>query len=215
MDTKIQFQKNAAVLAADGEQVGSLNRVVVNPSSKVLTGIVFRTGTLFNQEEKVVPIEWVSKTTADHIVLNKTAGDADAFPPLEEEHIIDEESVERSDISIQPMVYGAPVFGTPVPATSGEQFVTRVDQNIPEGTVAMKEGARVISADGKHVGDVERVFTGVPNEQITHLLVSRGKIKKKTKLVPIDWVGNMNEDEVNLLVNKVSIDNLADTSTLR
>jgi hypothetical protein len=95
---------------------------------------------------------------------------------------------------------------------TGEEFATRVDQNIPEGTVAMKEGARVISADGEHVGDVERVFTGIPNEQITHLLISRGKIKKTAKLVPIDWVNTMNEDEVNLRVNKVSIDNLAETS---
>jgi uncharacterized protein YrrD len=215
MNTKIQFQKNAAVLASNGEQVGSLNRVVLDPNTKVLSGIVIRTGTLLNHEERVVPIEWVAETTTDQILLRKDAGDVASFAPFEEEHIVEEDNVNRSStqgVNIQPMIYGTPVYGTPLQTTTGEEFATRIDQNIPEGTVAMKEGAKVMSADGEHVGDVERVFTGIPNEQITHLLISQGKIKKTTKLVPIDWVNTMTEDEVNLRVNKVSIDNLAETS---
>jgi uncharacterized protein YrrD len=74
----------------------------------------------------------------------------------------------------------------------------------------LKEGAKVMSVDGKNLGIVERVFTGMSDEQITHLLISQGKINKKTKLVPIEWVGNMSEEEVRLLVNKISVDNLDD-----
>jgi uncharacterized protein YrrD len=214
MDTKIQFQKNAVVLSADGQQVGSLNRVVVDPNTRVLTDIVVRTGALFNHEERVVPLEFIAETTADQIVLREEAGDLKTLPPFEEEHIVDtEENTGGSPGEIvQPLGYGSPVIGTPMPTTIGEEFVTRIDQNIPEGSVAVKEGAKVISADGKNVGDVERIFTGIPNEQITHLLISRGKLSKKTKLLPIEWVDNLAEDEVTLRVNKVSVDNLADTT---
>jgi len=217
-NTKIQFQKNAAVLAANGEQIGSLNRVVVDLNTKALAGIVVGTGTLFDQKEVVLPIDVVAETSAEQVILNKDAADLDAFPPLEEEHIVDtEEGVEHDStgVIVQPMLYGSPVFGTPLQTPIGEEFVTRVDQNIPEGTVALKEGAKVISADGEHVGDVERVFTGIPNEKITHILVSRGTFQKKTKLVPIDWVNTMTEEEVNLRVNKVSVDNLTDTMAPR
>jgi uncharacterized protein YrrD len=214
MNTKIQFQKNAEVLSSNGEHVGSLNRVVVDPDTKVLAGIVVGTGTFFNQKEMVVPIELVAETSSEQVILDKDAGDLDAFPPLEEERLVDtEEGVDHASTPVvQPMVYGSPVYGTPLQNTVGEEFVTRIEQNIPEGTVAMKEGAKVLSADGKQVGEVERIFTGVPNEQITHLLVSRGKLQKKTKLVPIDWVDTMNEDEVNLRVNKTSVDSLADST---
>lgn len=211
MDTKIQFQKNATVVDANGQQMGSLNRVVVDPDTKLLTDIVIRTGVLFNQEERVVPIDFVAETTPDLIILSEDVKDLKNFLPFEEEHIVDiEEYVEHSSpgTSVQPTLYGSPLFGVVPQTRIGEEFATRVDQNIPEGTVAMREGAKVISADGKNIGNVERIFTGISDEQITHLLISQGKIKRKTKLVPIEWVNNINEEEVNLLVNKISIDNL-------
>jgi uncharacterized protein YrrD len=212
MDTKIQFQKNATILAANGEQVGSLNRVVVDPNTKVLTDIVVHTGALFNQEDRVVPIDLVAETTADLIVLREDAGDLKTFPPFEERHLVDTEGdIEKPLFSGDeaPQLYGFPagVFLTPTPA---EKYSTIIEQNIPQGTVALKEGAKVISADGKDLGSVERVFTSMSDEQITYLLISQGKIKRKTKLVPIEWVDNMSEEEVRLLVNKISVDYLDD-----
>jgi hypothetical protein len=100
----------------------------------------------------------------------------------------------------------------PVSAERAERFVTQIEKNVPEGEVAMKEGAKVISADGKYVGNVERVFTDIADEQITHLLISTGTFTKKTKLLPIDWVQGVDEEEVNLRVHKVSVDELEDTS---
>jgi sporulation protein YlmC with PRC-barrel domain len=84
MDRTIQLQKNAAVLTVDGQTVGSLNRVVVEPESRTLNAIVVRTGGLFNKEEKVVPISLVAETLEDQIRLNEKASDMDDFPPFEE-----------------------------------------------------------------------------------------------------------------------------------
>jgi sporulation protein YlmC with PRC-barrel domain len=213
MDTKIQFQKNAVVVDSNGQQIGSLHRVVVDPNTKVLTNIVIRTGALFNQEERVVPIDCIAETTPDLIILSEDVKDLKNFLPFEEEHIVDiEEHVEHSSpgASVQPTLYGSPLFGVVPQTRIDEEFATRVDQNIPEGTVAMREGAKVISADGKNLGTIERIFTDITDEQITDLLISQGKIKKKTKLVPIEWVNNINEEEVSLLVNKISVDSLDD-----
>jgi uncharacterized protein YrrD len=90
--------------------------------------------------------------------------------------------------------------------------VTQIEQNIPAGTVAVKEGATVISAEGKHVGHMESVFADAAVEQITHLLISNGLITKEKKLLPIDWVTVLGEDEIHLRVNKLSVDELADVS---
>ena len=105
-----------------------------------------------------------------------------------------------------------PAVGVPISTDSADQFVTQIEQNIPAGTVAVKEGATVITADGKHVGYMESVFADVSAEQITHLLISNGLITKEKKLVPIDWVTVLGEDEIHLRVDKPAVDELADVS---
>ncbi|MBC7878849.1 MAG: PRC-barrel domain-containing protein [Anaerolineales bacterium] len=216
MQTKMQFQKNANVMSASGHSVGQIDRIVVNPQNNVVTHLVVHQGGLFSKEDKVVPIEWVLETHPYEIVLCDEAGDLEALLTFEEEHIVDADDgsfiVEENR---QPVMYGSPVQGLSLQPNPDENYVTKIDKNIPEGTVAMKEGAKVVTADGKHVGTVERVYTDIPEEQITHLLISYGMFSKKTKLVPIDWVENVTEDQVNLLVHKVSVDALTDTSILK
>ena len=218
METKIQFQKDAKVLTATGQKVGSLERIVVNPKSKAMTDIVVRVGGLLDQEEKVVPIGLVAETTENQIVLNEDAGDLGAFPVFEEERLVEgDENPEKPYIampsSIQPVVFGYPGFGPPILTTTlGEPLVTEVEQNIPEGTVAMKEGAKVISADGDNLGRLERVLAEPALEQITHLLISTGGLARKLKLIPAQWVMTLGEDEVHLRVNKKQVEELTDAS---
>ena len=215
MNTKVQLQKNAAVITADGRRVGSLERVVVNPRSKALTDIVVSTGALLNREEKVVPIGLVTETTESQVVLSEDAGDLVSFPAFEEEHLVEGGEYEDPPRPVEvqpPVVFGYPGLGPPMVTTTGEQLVTEVEQNIPEGTVAMKESAKIITADGEHVGNLERVLAEPSLEQITHLLISMGGLMKKWKLIPIQWVMVMGEDEVHLRVKKTQVEELADTS---
>jgi uncharacterized protein YrrD len=85
-----------------------------------------------------------------------------------------------------------------------------MEQNIPQGTVALKEGAKVITVEGKHVGNVEQVLAELPDERATHLLVSMGMFKE-AKMIPIDWVQMISQDEVRLRVRKESFEELVDT----
>lgn len=188
MDSKMQLQKNAAVLSADGQRIGSLNRVVVNSNNLTLTDIVVRPGTMVNEEDRVIPVKLVAKTTSDQVMLGIQAEDLGTFPPFKEENIA----------------------GTSVGSPLTEEFVTGTDQNVPKETVAIKVGAGVISADGKHAGTVERIVTDAADEQVTHLLISQGRIKKRMKLIPMDWVRNVDEETVYLLVYKTSVNDLAD-----
>src|SRR5689334_21295383 len=166
MQTKMQFQKNANVVAANGRSVGHIDRVVVYPQSNVVTHLVVHKGNIFGQQDKIVPIDLISETNPDEIVLRNEAGDLESFPAFEEEHIVDNEGDASehplsSEEKAQPLMYGSPILEASMKPASGEKFITQIDQNIPQGTVAMKEGAKVISADGKHVGNVERVFTDI------------------------------------------------------
>ncbi len=224
MDTKMQFPQNADVLAANGKRLGHIERVVLNPATRAITHIVVRKRSLFKKEEKVVPIDLVARTAEDQIALRESAGDLESLPAFEEQHLIGaEDNTQTTGFAggsrpseLPPAIYGPLLTGmSPRPAPASEKFAIHTEQNIPEGTVAMKEGAKVITVEGKHVGNVERVLADVPADRATYLLISRGPLTRGKKLVPITWVTTLAEDEVHLRVKSESVEELADTTTLK
>jgi sporulation protein YlmC with PRC-barrel domain len=217
MQNRMQLQRNASVLSADGRQVGSIDRVVLNPETKLVTHIVVRRRGLFSKEDKVVPVGLIDRSTGNEIALRDEAGDLQDSPPFEEKRVLSKDGGATDapppiPSGAPPVLYGSPVPGMSLPPDPGQKFVTQVEQNIPDGTVALKEGATIITAEGKHAGRVERVLADVPADRATHLLVSSGLFSKETKLIPITWVTRIGEDEVHLRVAKDALDELADTS---
>jgi uncharacterized protein YrrD len=215
MDRKVQLHKNAAVLTASGHEVGSLERVVFSPESKMITHIVVRTGSLLNKADKVVPINLVAGTTEDQITLRAEAGDLEGFPPFEEQGVVDK----KAGLDLPPTsgsttrgLIGSPEPDIPYVPDPGEEYVTQTKQNIPPETVALKEGAKVITAEGKHVGKVERILATPEMDQVTHLLISKGMFPQETKLIPLEWVSTMTEDEVYLTVEEPQVEELSDVS---
>jgi hypothetical protein len=72
----------------------------------------------------------------------------------------------------------------------------------------MKQGAKVISADGEHIGHVERVLADASVAQMTHLMISRGILTKEVKLIPTKWILKIGEENVYLNENKDSIEGM-------
>lgn len=218
METKVQFQKNTKVVAANGQELGSIERVVLSPQSKMVTHIVVRKGGLLNKVEAVVPIDLIAEATEDQIRLLEGAGNLDAFPPFEEERVVGKKSgldLPPASGSTTPELIGYPEPNIPFIPDPGEEYVTQTKQNIPTGTVALKEGAKVLTSDGKHVGKVERILANPEMDQVTHLVISKGMFPKETKLVPLEWVRTMTEDEVHLGFDEHQVEELPDVSIIR
>jgi len=80
--------------------------------------------------------------------------------------------------------------------------------NIPDGTVVIKEGAKVTTSDGKHVGKVEEILTGSKDGQITHFRISKGVMNKEQRLIPVEWVARMDPEELSLAVSEKTVEGL-------
>ena len=74
--------------------------------------------------------------------------------------------------------------------------------------MALKEDAKVISADGEEIGTIERILMNPDTDKATHFVVSRGMLTKTKKLIPSLWLDWADEDAVHLLVQKRLLDNL-------
>ena len=215
----MQLREGASVFTSDGQEAGKIDRVVINPVNKEVTHVVVHMGFLITTD-KVVPISLIGMATEKRVNLRGDKAELEALPDFEERHYVpitaeeaqrDEESGAASPLYWYPPV-GFAWWGTA--RVSGyygyvaPPYVVKTEKHIPEGEVALKEGAKVLSVNGDHVGHVEAVLTDVETDRATHLLISKGLLLKETKLIPTTWISTVLEDEVHLVVSSSLLSDL-------
>ena len=212
----MQFKNGANVYTANGDHVGSIDRVVIDPRTKEVSYVVVRKGFLFT-EDKLVPMRLIASANEDRVTLRMDTGKLDELPQYEEAEYVPLEAGEYPEqyggaVGTALPLYWYPPYGAgwypgaATPLAPVDAYAARTEPNIPEGTVGLKEGAAVVSMDGDRVGSVERIFTD--SDRATHMLVSQGLIFKDKKLVPLGWVTDIGEDEVSLGVHTSVLERL-------
>ncbi|HEY3474542.1 MAG TPA: PRC-barrel domain-containing protein [Anaerolineales bacterium] len=223
----LELREGAGVFTPGDEQVGKVSGFVLDPATNEVTHLVVQKGWLL-PEDKVVPFDMVTSATEDKVILNEGMESFDELPAFEETHFIKTrqadapEPDDRSPLeettrtetaepgviragrpghSYNPAYYWYPphgYVGYPV-GYYGWPPMEKV-RNIPEDTISLKEGTDVISSDGEHVGDVERLLVDPGSNKATHFVISQGVFFKDRKLVPAHWVRSVGEHDVHLSV---------------
>ena len=227
---KLELREGAAVFTPGDEQVGKVSGFVLDPDTNEVTHLIVQKGWLL-PEDKVVPFDMVRTATEEKVVLNENVEDFNELPPFEEAHYVQppEANVAGSDTTayrdraaqtdpdqrVYPLPGFAPAYywypphgylGNPVGYYGWPPVATT--RNIPAETIPLKEGVDVISSDGKHVGDVERLFVEPNSTRATHFVISQGLLFKDRKLVPAHWVKSVSEDNVHLAVTSSVLEQL-------
>jgi uncharacterized protein YrrD len=196
----MQFKKNAEVFTSDHQKVGEIDRVVIDPRTDEVTHVIVRKG-LFFTKDKVVPVDLITNAKEDRVTLRSDM--IDSLPDFEEHHFIMLDGDELP--STYSSDHAAPMYWYPLQSTDYQQIMIppmllQTERHIPEQTVALKEGATVISADGQNVGNIERIFVNPDTDRVMSFLVSKGLISKEKMLIPSVWVSRFGEHEVQLTV---------------
>lgn len=210
----MQFKEGTTVYTSNGDTVGDIERFVIDPRTQEIVGLVVREGFWFT-EDRVIPVDMVKESAEDRVTLATDGTHPDEFPLYKETHYVSPQEPdlveEYTDTTIPTYYY--PPYGVPVwfgaeGIPYGEPVGVKVETvNIPEGTIALKEGSRVISVDDKHVGNVERVYTN-DHSRITHFAITQGFLFKEEKVLPMTWVSDILDDEVHLAVSAKTLDQL-------
>jgi uncharacterized protein YrrD len=229
-ESEMQFKQGAGVRMSDGKAIGQLDRVVVDPRTREVNYIVVRKGAFFTTD-RIVPLSLIARADDDGVLLREDARDLEQLPLFEERHYVPADqagspgaaaSSAGAGFAAAPTLYPyPPVVGgelrglgnvdaqtTLGAATFQQPIVEETQRSIPDDNVAIRSGARVISADGKQVGVVEQVLTGEYADQVTHFVISQGLLFKDRKLVPLGWVSQIGEEEVHLAVDAGFLGNL-------
>jgi uncharacterized protein YrrD len=209
----MRFVKGAEVFTAAGEKIGTISRIVIDAKTRDVTGLVVERGTLL-KEEKVIPVGLVDLENEDQIMLRETNQNVDELMDYETTHYI---ALDQVDVPFQnidtyywypPANFQGPMGGL-LPGIRPD-YVPKTETSIPEGRIAIAEGAQVLSADDKHIGNVEQVITDSETNNVTHFVIGKGFLLKEHKLVPAHWVTSVDEDKVYLSVAARLFDRLPD-----
>ncbi len=210
----MRFQHGMDIISKDGKTVGHLDRVVLDPETLEVTHLIVRKGLLLTHD-RVVPISRVAEAgdKAEKIKLVVTAEQVETLPELDETVYVPIEEADRKRVNdVHPSVAAMPSFywypaqygigaaglGTgPVPLVPPD-YVAETKRNIPQDTVALKVGAKVMDSQGQHVGDVEELLMDEQSEKVTSFVLSQGTFFKERKRVPVLWVDIVTDDEVHL-----------------
>lgn len=205
----MRLKKGADVYSSQGEKLGTLERVVLDPETKEVTHLVIGKGFLF-KTNKLVDMDMIDPTIEDKITLSSSKQQLENFQDFEETHYVDLEQSENPGSDELPASYWYPPInmvwwragGTdnPIYYPGMPAYVARTTQNIPEGTVALEEGAKVVSADRKHIGNIKQLIVDPQDNRVTHLVINEGVLFKERKLVPVTWISEIDESEVHLSV---------------
>jgi uncharacterized protein YrrD len=212
---RMEFTEGISVFTADGKQVGKVNRFVLDPLTSEVTHIVVKKGWLLH-EDKVVALQLISYVREDRVVLSKDVSDFNQLPPFEEKylatttddpwdegnHSIDEDSLVDHWYTIHPS--HSSIDFTP----DYYQPHTKTKRNIPEQTIPLKDGAQVISSDGKHVGNIERLLIEPGSNRATDFVIKHGVLFKQRKIISTYWVKSVEEGKVYLQVSSHALEQL-------
>jgi uncharacterized protein YrrD len=211
----MKFTKGADVFTSQGEKLGTLRRVIIDPETKAVTHVVVEKGFLFSTD-RVIPVDRLDTDQEKRLVLGNAEEDFEKFPIFEESHyvVLDENDHPVTEVegaywyppaSLAWWRTGAAYLGYNPPMPN---YVLRTNQNIPEGTVALEEGARVISQEGNHIGNVEQVIVDPEDNRATHFVINEGLLFTNKKLVPVMWIDRIEENEVRLAVTSGLLERL-------
>lgn len=207
----MEFKKDTRVYNMANQEVGHVDRVVLNPKTKTVTHIVVRKGFFF-VEDKVVPLDLIESADAERVVLRGGAGDLEKLPVFEEGHYVpltDDEAVAAAYAEgLADPLYWCPPVGGWLGHDYLPPYGMEIEQNIPDNTVALIEGAHVLTSDDKEVGHVEQVFTDGNNHRATYFIIAHGLISKTRKSIPTTWISKMSDNEIHLSVGSGVIDEL-------
>jgi uncharacterized protein YrrD len=190
----MQVDIQAPVYSADGEHVGKVDRVVIDPQDKRVTHIVVHKGTLLSRDI-VVPLDDVNTAGDDGVRLRVSADKLDALPDF-----IEVEWVQPHEGWVPPPGY----FESAVlwPPYFGQQAApSREVMNIGEREVAITEGTDVECTDGK-IGVVDRVQLDAQSGRLEGIVVREGVLFTHHVLVPAAWIASADAEAVRLSVTK-------------
>jgi sporulation protein YlmC with PRC-barrel domain len=204
----VDYHIGAPIFDRNGERLGSLKHVVVDPSTSQVADIVLGESGLLGRDV-IVPVSSVGQAEPDRVDLTLDREQAHA---LEDFVTTSYQAPPPGMFAGSPWVSGALITDGigPVGAASGIESIAYtpvVDtiEQIPPGDVDVAPGTEVWATDGK-IGHVRDIVTEEQTGKIRGLVVEGGRFfSHKDYEVSLAQVAEIADDRVSLKMSKAEL----------
>jgi hypothetical protein len=170
--------------------------VIVNPATQKITHVVVR-AVRPSRGEHLVPMELVSNTTPELILLGCDRAAFTALPPFEQTDFV---YTDVPHYATDPKL--TLIWPYVVPA---QRVVDGTVRRVTEEELAVRRGARVHATDGR-IGRVDEFLVDPETTQITHLIMREGHFWAPREVaIPVDFVAQVEEERVLLNCDKEAV----------
>jgi uncharacterized membrane protein len=183
---------------------GKSTAVIVDPVSRNITHIAVVEESLMHGEERLVPIDRVTKTTRDAVHLNCTTEEVLQMEPFTRTHYLE------STYGEDGYAYTLPYMTTYSDMTMSPEmgYITVQDRLVPEGSVAIHRGMEVEALDGL-VGEVGELLIDPKSGQVTHFLLMKGRGGgQKEVAIQISTIDRLEDEVIHLKIDKQKLSEL-------
>jgi uncharacterized protein YrrD len=207
----MDFRIGRPVMAENG-RAGTLDRLIFDPVSDQLCGLVVTQGGLLPRDV-VVPVDRVLSATEEEVRVRGTVEEIAALEGFTQAQFTEppEEWLPPGDLSVgtpyflfpaSPYAVGA--FAPPAPISVPAE---EAEENKPAGSVDLGAATEVVCTDGPG-GTVDRVLTDGDSDRVTHLIVRRGSLLTREIAVPAELIATTDEQSVYLTISQQELDEL-------
>lgn len=206
------------IYTSDGEKIGTVDRIVVNPDEKTIDAIIAHQGFILT-EDRIIEREFIERIDPDGTVhLEVTKDRVNDLPNYVEKKFVQPDQEDINFLHESTFVTGAYGAGRIIatdypqrgvvrdsyPAPSSPMSAAPIDpepveevSGIQQENITIDQGTDVIDRDGEKVGTVGEIFYS-DAEEIDGFIVNQGLIFTHQVRVPIAWVESVSEDEIHL-----------------
>ena len=213
-DEEVLLERGLPVVTPDEQTVGTVDHLVVDPTTLLVTHFVVRRGWLWTRKLHIVPLERVASVSEAGVRLNMTVEELDQAP-LYHAHATDEQIA----LALQRALETDPrtrLTGLRVEVRDGVvRFIGTMTDTVREaareiasnirGVVGFDEdlavpifpplqiGAPVHARDGSY-GTIRKIVVDPHARRVTHIVLRKGELLDKDRVLPIERIERIDLD---------------------
>ena len=222
----MHVELGAHVLTSDGQDVGKIEKLVVDPESGAVRLVVLRKGLVLARDVEV-RVEELQADPDGRVRLSYTAEQVDRLPEFVESEYTAPTAGYRSphgypaDGLVWPSGYApagvptagleparpAPVTDVPDRATAAEIDDFQLNRDLTNAVI--EAGDAVMSRDGDKVGEVHSVTVDLETRRPTRLVVRKGFLFTSDVELPGTAIDGVDDGKVYLTLSKAEVEGAA------
>jgi uncharacterized protein YrrD len=204
------------VISQDGEHIGDVERLVIDPEQRVVREFLIKEGT-FLSTDRIVHLDSVSHIDGDGIHITINSDDVDSLPAFVEDHYTAPAEHELNELPHAwigaggtgggPLFVGAPLGSGRDQPREGSMFEpasvpsapSEPDYPIDQSSVVIDEGTNVVDREDEAIGTVEEVHYDADG-RVSGFRVKSGTIFTDEFNIPMKWVDSIQPDAIRLSI---------------